>query len=139
MLFISLALILPWSLWRQMHTHEISRRELPLHRGDIPSTAAAAGAARVSLALSVGLGLRRGAVVPVRRDAHDRPFSKGNRVTIALWTLLIALEVALAAVGSLTGWYALTGAGEVFVFFAISFAAQNLVVAWRAARMAVPA
>jgi hypothetical protein len=90
-LFVVLALLLPWSVWRQRHAHEISK--LPvifaatglsgLQRGDIPSSAAAAVAMSVSLALSVGLGVVRGAVGPIWRDARGSWLSHGDRLTIA--------------------------------------------------------
>jgi hypothetical protein len=145
LLFIVLAVLLPWSLWRQMHAHEVTRRgltKLPvifaavgllgLQRSDIPTTGAAMAAAAFSLALSVGLGAARGALIPVWRDPRGRSLSQGNRLTIALWIVLIAAKFALGGLASVTGWYPQTSAGEVFLFLAISFAAQNLVLARRA-------
>ena len=151
-LFVVLALLLPWSVWRQMHAHEITRRgltKLPvifaaiglfgLQRGDIPSSAAAAAAMSVSLALSVGLGVVRGALIPIWRDARGRCLSRGNRLTIALWVALVGGKFALGTVSSVTGWFPQTSAGEVFLFLGISFAAQNLVIARRVTRLGVRA
>src|SRR5689334_22490141 len=116
-LFIVLAVLLPWSLWRQMHAHEVSRgslRKLPLIFGligvlslttqDVPTDAAAAAYVAVSLGLSVVLGLWRGAVIPVWRTSAGQWMSQGNRLTITLWVLLIATKVAMGAVASITGW-----------------------------------
>jgi hypothetical protein len=140
-LFLILAVLLPWSVWRQMHAHQITSRgltKLPvifaaigllsLRHGDIPSTAAAAAAAAVSLAWSLGLGVARGALIPVWADDHGRWFSQGNRLTITLWIVLIAGKFALGTVASVTGWFPQTSAGEVFLMLGISFAAQNYVV-----------
>ena len=150
-LFVVLAALLPWSVWRQMHEHEITPRgllKLPVifaaigllgaKHSDIPSSDAAAVAMSISLAMSVGLGVARGAVIPVWRDAGSW-LSQGNRLTITLWIALIAGKVALGVVSSVTGWFPQTSAGEVFLFLAISFAAQNLVIARRVERAAVPA
>ena len=151
-LFVVLAFLLPWSLWRQMHVHEVTRRGLTrlpvifaaiglfgLQRSDIPSTTAAAVAMAVSLALSIGLGVARGAVIPVWRDERGRWLSQGNRLTSALWVVLIGAKFALGAVASVTGWFPQTSAGEVFLFLAVSFAVQNRMVARRVARAGVPA
>jgi hypothetical protein len=151
-LFVVLALLVPWSVWRQMHAHEITRRGLTkfpvifaamglfgVQRGDIPSSSAAAAAMLVSLALSVGLGIARGALIPIWRDARGRCFSRGNRLTIALWVALVGGKFALGTIASVTGWFPQTSAGEVFLFLGISFAAQNLVVARRVAHVGVRA
>jgi len=103
-----------------------------LQHNDIPASTAAWAAAAFSLALSVGLGVARGALIPVWRDECGAWLSQGNRLTIALWVVLIAAKFVIGAVSSVTGWFPQTGAGEVFLFLGISFAAQNLVIARRA-------
>jgi hypothetical protein len=143
-LFLVLAVLLPWSLWRQMHEHRITREglvKLPLifaaigllslTREDVPTDAAAALYVLVSLGLSVGLGIWRGAVIPVWQGDDGSWTSKGNALTITLWIALIAAKFATGTVADLTGWFPVTGAGEVFLFLAISFAVQNLIVAQR--------
>jgi hypothetical protein len=57
--------------------------------------------------------------------------SKGNRLTISLWILLIGAKFALGALAGITGWFPASSSGEVFLFLGISFAIQNLVVASR--------
>jgi hypothetical protein len=143
-LFLVLAVLLPWSLWRQMHEHQITREgliKLPLifagigllglGTQDIPTDAAAAAYVTFSLALSVSLGVWRGAVIAVWRNAAGDWMSKGNRLTISLWIALIAAKFAMGTVASITGWLPATGTGEVFLFLGVSFAVQNLVVARR--------
>jgi hypothetical protein len=85
----------------------------------------------LSLGLSVGLGVWRGAVIPTWRNAAGDWTSKGNRLTITLWIVLIAAKFVMGAVASITGWFPASGTSEVFLFLGISFAAQNLVVARR--------
>jgi hypothetical protein len=136
-LLLVLAVLLPWSLWRQMHEHTVTRHglfKLPLIFTaigllDLPHDAALVPAA-ISLSLSVALGIWRGAVIPAWQDA-DGWHSRGDRTTITLWIVLIATKFAMGAIGSVTGWFPATGAGEVFLFLGISFAVQNLVVARR--------
>jgi hypothetical protein len=144
-LFAVLAVLLPWSLWRQMHEHRITREgliKLPLifagigllglTAQDIPTDAAAAGYVAVSLGLSVALGIWRGAVIPAWQTADGTWMSKGNRLTITLWVVLIAAKFAMGTVASITGWFPVdTGTGEVFLFLGLSFAAQNVIVAQR--------
>ena len=143
-LFLVLAILLPWSLWRQMHAHAVTRgslKKLPLMFGivgvcglttqDIPTDVAAAAYVVLSLSLSVALGVWRGAVIPVWQTADGTWMSQGNRLTITLWILLIGAKFAMGTVASITGWFPATGTGEVFLFLGLSFAAQNLVVAER--------
>ena len=143
-LFLVLAVLLPWSLWRQMHEHRITRSgliklpvifaaigALSLTRQDVPADAAAALYVLCSLGLSVGLGLWRGAVIPVWQAADGSWMSKGNALTITLWVALVGAKFAMGTVADLTGWFPATGAGEVFLFLGISFAVQNLIVAQR--------
>ena len=143
-LFLVLAVLLPWSLYRQMHAHRITREgltKLPvifaavgllgLTTQDIPNDAAAAGYIALSLALSVSLGVWRGFVIPTWRDAEGEWMSKGNRLTITLWMVLIAAKFAMGTVASITGWFPVSSTGEVFLFLGLSFAAQNYIVARR--------
>ena len=143
-LFVVLAFLLPWSLYRQMHEHQVTREgliKLPLifaaigllgwTAQDNPTDAAAVAYMALSLGLSVALGVWRGAVIPAWRDAAGDWISKGNALTITLWIVLIAAKFAMGTVASITGWFPATGTSEVFLFLGISFAAQNLVVARR--------
>ena len=117
-LFIVLAVLLPWSLWRQMHAHAISSEgliKLPLifaaigafslTQQDVPSDAAAVAYVATSLGLSVALGIWRGAVIPTWLTADGTWMSKGNRLTISLWILLIGAKFAMGAVAGITGWF----------------------------------
>jgi hypothetical protein len=150
-LFLVLAILLPWSLYRQMHDHPISREgliklpiifaavgALSLTTQDVPTDAAAVAYVAFSLALSVALGVWRGAVIPTWRNAAGEWMSKGNRLTITLWIVLIGAKVAMGTVASITGWFPASTTGEVFLSLGLSFAAQNLVVARRTIAQRAP-
>ena len=79
-LMLVLLVLLPWSIWRQMHEHEVTREglfKLPIifaaigvfgfGTGAIPTDAAALGYLAFSLALSIGFGIWRG--VEIRSGA----------------------------------------------------------------------
>lgn len=149
-LFVVLAVLLPWSIWRQMHVHTVSRAsliKLPLlfagigvlvQSGSlIQGGQAALVALMISVAASVVLGLWRGAVIPVWRAEDGSWVSQGNRLTITLWVVLIAFKFALGTVGSVTGWFPVETVGDVFATLGLSFAVQNLVVARRSIMHAV--
>lgn len=143
-LFLVLAVLLPWSISRQMHVHTISRGsliKLPVMFAGIglfvqsgSLVAGGRGAAialAISVFLSVVLGVWRGAVVPIWQAENGSWQSKGNRQTIILWTALIACKFLLGTVGSVTGWFPEETVGMVFVTLGLSFAIQNIVVARR--------
>ncbi|HET6550443.1 MAG TPA: hypothetical protein VFG79_18405 [Solirubrobacter sp.] len=151
-LLLVLLVLLPWSIWRQMHAHQITGSgliRLPIifaaigvlgfGTGTIPTDGAALAYVALCLALSVGFGLWRGARVDVWRDA-GRWMSRGNRTTLSLWAALIGAKVVLGTIASITGWFPAEHAGDVFIYLTVSFVAQNLVVAqrslWAAGRAA---
>ena len=144
-LLLVLLVILPWSIWRQMHAHEVTREgliKLPLifaaigvfgfGTGSIPTDGSALAYLAFSIVLALGMGVWRGAEVSLWRDEDGKPTSKGNRTTILLWVALIGTKVVLGTIASITGWFPAEQAGEVFIFLSISFVAQNLVLAHRA-------
>lgn len=153
-LLLVLSFLLPWSIYRQMHAHEITPKglvKLPLifaaigvvglGTREVPTDAAAIGYLVFSVALSVAFGVWRGARISIWRDQTGVLMSQGNRTTIVLWVALLASKFALGAVASITKWFPVEHAGEVFLFLALSFVAQNLVVArrslWAGARGAL--
>jgi hypothetical protein len=140
-----LLVVVPWSISRQMRVHEVTARglvKLPLifaavgvlgfGTGAVPDTAHALAYLAVSAAVSVALGLARGALIPMWTDGDGRLVSQGNRTTLTLWILLIVTKVAMGTVASVTGWFPGEHPGEIFLFIALSFVAQNVVVARRA-------
>ena len=150
-LLLVLLILLPWSIWRQMHEHEITREgliKLPLifaavgilgfGTRDIAFDGSALTYLVISLALSLAFGVWRGAKVSIWRDAAGHMISKGNRTTLALWGALLGSKFAMGTIASVTGWFPAEHAGEVFVFLALSFVAQNLVVAHRSGVLRQP-
>jgi hypothetical protein len=142
-LLLVLLILLPWSIWRQMHAHEITGSglvKLPVifaaigvlgfGTETIPTDGAAVAYVTFCLALSIAFGIWRGTRIDIWRDA-GRWMSRGNRTTLALWGALIGTKVALGTVASITGWFPAEHAGDVFIYIAVSFVAQNLVVAER--------
>jgi hypothetical protein len=142
-LLLVLLILLPWSIWRQMHAHEITGSglvRLPIifaaigvlgfGTGTIPTDSTGVAYIAVCLALSIGFGVWRGARIDIWHDA-GRWMSQGNRTTLVLWGALIGTKVALGTIASITGWFPAEHAGDVFMYLAISFVAQNLVVAQR--------
>jgi hypothetical protein len=139
-----LLILLPLSIYRQMQAHEVTATaliRLPLiyvaiglvgfGTHDLHLTAAAAPYIAVSAVLSIAFGIWRGAQVRVWRDADETPFTQGTRLTLVLWAGLILCKVAINTVGSIAGALPSTHPGEIFLFIAVSFVAQNLIVARR--------
>ena len=150
MLFIVLAVILPWSIWRQTHQHAVTRQslvKLPLlfigigvvaqSGSPVPGGHAAAIALVISVTASIVLGVWRGAAIPVWRVGDGSWMSQGNRTTVTLWVLLIAFKFALGAFGSVTGLFPVETTSAMFVTLGLSFAVQNLIVARRSIAQAV--
>jgi hypothetical protein len=144
-----LLVLVPWSISRQMRVHEVTTAgliRLPLifaaigvlgfGTGDLDGSRDAVAYLAVSAAVSVALGVWRGALMPVWTDGAGGVLSQGNRTTLALWALLIGTKVAMGTVASITGIFPGDHPGDIFLFIAVSFAAQNLVVARRVARPA---
>jgi hypothetical protein len=139
-----LLIVLPWSIWRQMHARPVTAEglvKLPLifagvaavitltsHAPEITPAFMAYDAACAVLA--IGFGAWRGQRVSIWHEG-ETPMQRGNRATLMTWALLIALKVALGTVAAVTGWIPAEGAGSILSFLALTFAIQNLVVARR--------
>jgi hypothetical protein len=98
LLFAILAVLLPWSIYRQMHEHRVAREtlvKLPLifigvgllfggggHVHGPAATAAMLG----GIAVSVLFGVARGAAMPVWQDAEGHWMTRGNRLTLTRWS-----------------------------------------------------
>jgi hypothetical protein len=139
-----LLVLLPLSIYRQMQAHEVSPvalirlplifagvgllgfglRHLDVGADAVPYLALSAG-------LSIGFGIWRGAQVRVWRDANGSYFTQGTRLTLLLWAALILAKIAIDTVGAVMGALPSTHPGEIFMFIAVSFAAQNVIVARR--------
>jgi len=138
-----LAVVIPWSIWRQMHARPVTTEglvKLPLIFAvvaavslvtDVPAhTPDALLYDLVCAALAVGFGVWRGQRVSITYDGTT-PIQQGNRATLMTWGVMIALKVALGTVAAVTGWIPAEGAGEIFAFLALTFVAQSAVVASR--------
>jgi hypothetical protein len=138
-----LIVLLPWSIYRQMHAHEVS----PMALVRLPAIYAAVGLLgfrtrhldvtgdaapyiAASAVLSVAFGIWRGAQVRVWR-VDETYFAQGTRITLALWAALILGKIAINTVGAIAGDLPSTHPGEIFLFIAASFVAQNVVLARR--------
>ncbi|MBE2319821.1 hypothetical protein DVA67_027905 [Solirubrobacter sp. CPCC 204708] len=139
-----LLIVLPWSIWRQMHARPVTVEglvKLPLIFAVVaavfaltskPSevTAAVIAYNAACAVLAIGFGAWRGQRLSIW-DVDGTPMQRGNRVTMTTWVLMIALKIALGTVASVTGWIPAEGAGAILAFLALTFAIQNLVVARR--------
>jgi hypothetical protein len=139
-----LLLVLPWSIWRQMHARPVTAEgliKLPLIfaavaavialTSKVPDVTPEVMAYDAACAiLAIGFGVWRGQRVSIWHEG-DTPMQRGNRATLLTWVLLIALKVGLGTLAAVTGWIPAEGAGAVLGFLALTFAIQNLVVARR--------
>ena len=139
-----LLIVVPWSIWRQMHARPVTVEglvKLPL----IFAVAAAIFALTEQLhtpteavviynaacaVLAIGFGAWRGAHVSIWSE-DDTAIQRGNRTTLTLWIAMIVLKIALGTVAAVTGWIPAEGAAAVLGFFALTMAIQNLAVARR--------
>ena len=85
----------------------------------------------LSAAVSAGLGVWRGRTIAVWRDASGVWLRRGSKLTLALWGALFAARGVLYAVDVATGRPEASGVGALLLTLAISFAAQNVVIALR--------
>ena len=115
-----LLIVLPWSIWRQMHARPVTVEglvKLPLIFG---------AAAAITTLTST---LHQVTTAEVVYNAGL--CGPGNRATLTTWVVLIALKIALGTVAAVTGWIPAEGAGAILGFLALTFAIQNVVVARR--------
>ena len=137
-------IILPWSIWRQMHARPVTVEglvKLPLIFGAVAAitaltsplhqvTAAEIVYDATSAVLAIGFGAWRGQRVSLWQEG-DATMQRGNRATLTTWGILIALKVALGTVAAVTGWVPAEGVAAIFAFLALTLAIQSLVVARR--------
>lgn len=85
----------------------------------------------LSAAVSAGLGVWRGHTIAVWRDEAGVWWRRGSTSTVALWGLLLIARGLLYAVDVATGHPEASGVGALLLTLAVSFAAQNAVIARR--------
>jgi hypothetical protein len=140
--FLILAVLLPWSLSRQMRPHRVTSQglvKLPaifaliglsaLSGTELPAGGGAVAYVGASVLITVVFGVWRGLAMPVWFDAGW--MSQGDRRTISLWVAMIALKVAVGVVAGVAGFIPSETVGELFLFLAASFAVQNVIIARR--------
>lgn len=97
------------------------------------SLAATVGVGAIDLALTLGLGVLRGATVSVRVGESGRLESRYTAATVALWALSVVLRFALAGAAARFGASPTVTDGNILLMLGLSLLAQNMVVV-RAAR-----
>jgi hypothetical protein len=142
--------LLPLAIWRQMHTRAVTPRALILPplvfavlgaagmaTRDLPTDGSAVGYLVASLIVSICFGVARGMAIEVWRDPSGGYMARGTRLMLALWAATIVTKLAMGALASATGLFPSEHTGEVYLFLAVTFAAQAAVVArrslWRSA------
>ena len=130
-----------WILARQVKASPIKSRLLvlaPLIMGyfgirDTPASTWKSGADLGFIAIgalfSIGLGLWRGNTIRVWRENDGTWWRAGTRTTLYLWGALLLVRGALAGIADAAGHKAADGLGPILFSLALSFAAQNIVIA----------
>ncbi|WP_018680821.1 hypothetical protein [Actinokineospora enzanensis] len=86
------------------------------------------------LLLSAALGAWRGATMPMWRDDTGRVVRRGNRVTLALWLLTLAVRVVSAVAEHLVDHAAFNPNG-LWLGFGVTLAAQHALLLRRASAL----
>lgn len=132
-----------WILARQVKAAPIKTRLLvlaPLLMGyfgikDTPVSTWKSGAdlayILVGALFSIGLGLWRGGTIRVWRESDGGWWRAGTKATLYLWGALLVVRLVLAGVADATGHKPADGLGPILFALALSFAAQNVVIATR--------
>ena len=107
---VILLVVVPWSIWRQMHARAVTTEglvKLPLIFAaaaiaalvaHVPATGdAALGYYALCAAMALVAGVLRGDRVSVWYKGAT-PMQRGNRATLTIWGVLIALKIALGTV-----------------------------------------
>ena len=89
------------------------------------------GLLAVSAVISIVLGLWRGQTIAVWREDDGTWWRRGSMRTLALWGALIVARGLLYGVDAAAGHREASGLGAVLLTLALSFAAQNAVIAVR--------
>jgi hypothetical protein len=139
-----LALVV-YAIYRQTQVSEVraaSRFKLALIYGIVglcvggfnpPSAAAGFGLLAFGIGLSIVIGLFRGRLTRIWRDADGRVFKQGTAVTVGLFVGMIAIKFGTGTWAHFAHIDDGEGFGEVMVMVAIMIAVQAELV-WRRAR-----
>ena len=83
----------------------------------------------VGVAISVALGVPRGATIRVWMAEDGVWWRQGSKATLALWGALFLARGGLYVIAQASGHQAASGVGPLLFALAVSFAAQNIVIA----------
>ena len=137
-------MVVPWSIWRQLHTRPVTAGglvKLPLIFAAAaavfgltdhahPVTEAVVIYYAACAVPAIGFGAWCGAHVSVSYQG-ETALQRGNRTTLTLWIAMIALKIALGTVAAVTHWIPAEGAAAILAFLALTIAIQNVAVARR--------
>jgi hypothetical protein len=133
-----LLVLVPWSIYRQMQRSKISGAglmKLPLTFVAIgllgfdhwfPGNGGSWTVLAIGLLLSAGLGVWRGAKMPIWRE-HDGWYRQGNSLTLMLWIALIASKIVVDTIAGFIGIGEPVRPGEVFFTIGVSIAVQAVI------------
>jgi hypothetical protein len=85
----------------------------------------------LGVAISIGLGVPRGATIRVWLGDDGRWWRQGSKATLVLWGALFVGRGGLYVIAEATGHQAASGVGPLLFALALSFAAQNVVIGFR--------
>jgi hypothetical protein len=132
-----------WILWRQVKAQPVRAKLLVLVpvamayfgiRDTAPGTwtdSADVALIAVGALASAGIGLVRGTTIRVWRERDGAWWSKGSKMTLALWGAMILVRVVLDGAAHVSGHSAAAGLGPSLLSVGLSFAGQNAVIAMR--------
>ena len=141
---IAIVAIVAFSVYRQSRLTQVTghgRFKLPIVYGivgiclgvSIVHTPLSLGLLAVGLVAGLVVGVLRGRLTRVWREADGRIYSRGTVMTVALFLGLIAFKFALGTVAYLTHAQYERGIGTVLVMIAVMLAMQAEIV-WRRAQ-----
>ena len=104
--------------------------------GPVRPTATGIGFLAAALVASAVIGVWRGKAVPMWRTDSGQVFRRGDRLTLGLWVLTIAVRLALAVAENHVD-HTPFNANALWLGAGVTLGAQQLVMLWHAPRIPV--